>query len=71
MKTKTLTEIRYFPAGSTFSRPVGFKHRLLPAATARRIAKRLRKSGVNVTLASHRVTLTGKERHYLLTRYGV
>lgn len=47
-KTRKLYSVAYFgKKGSCYSRPVGFKSRLLERAKALRIVKRLKASGVD------------------------
>lgn len=47
-KTRKLYSVAYFGKnGSCYSRPVGFKMRLLDRAKAQRIVRRLKKCGVD------------------------
>lgn len=49
---RKLFSVRYFPSGCVFSVPVGHKARLLPYRQANRVAKRLKRSGVDVIVYS-------------------
>jgi len=46
MITRKLHQVRYYPSDISYSRQIGAKMRLLPFNTARRIAARLRRSGI-------------------------
>lgn len=69
IKPRKLYQIRNYRAGYTFGVTVGHKARLLPRGAAERIAKRLRKSGLDVTIASMVVNTTPEQRAHLDRRY--
>lgn len=68
-KTRKLYQIRNHRAGHTFGQTVGHKCRLLPRAAAARIAKRLRRAGLDVTIAPVVVNCTAEQIAYLERRY--
>lgn len=55
--------------GLCMGREVGYKARLLPRKIAMRIAKRLRKSGLFITVDAMIVNLTYEQSEYLDRRY--
>lgn len=68
---RTLYEIRHYPyMGSPHGVRVGRKARLVPLKAARRIAKRLKASGLDVEIGKYSVHLTPAQRDYLDARYG-
>ncbi len=69
IKPRKLYQVRHYRIGYTFGVGVGHKSRLLPRSAAARIAKRLRKSGLDVTIAPVLVNTTPEQRAYLDRRY--
>ncbi|WP_148271010.1 hypothetical protein [Burkholderia glumae] len=69
-KTRTLYSVRYYRTGHVVGTAIGRKARLLPLRIARRIALRLRRSGLEVQLASMVVCLTPAQAEHLARRYG-
>lgn len=70
LKTRKLYQVRHHANGGTWSgRQVGHKARLLPRAAAMRVAKRLRKSGLFITVDPILVNTTAEQRAYLDARY--
>lgn len=71
MKTRKLCLVRsHGLAGTAIGRAVGFKARLLPRVAASRVAKRLRKAGLFITIDPVQVNLTAEQCAYLDRRYG-
>lgn len=68
-KTRKLYQVRQTPVGYTFGRTVGHKCRLLPRAVALRIAKRLRRAGIDATVSPLIVNVTPAQAAYLDARY--
>lgn len=69
-KTRKLYQVRNHPNGGLWSgRQVGHKARLLPRAAAMRIAKRLRKSGLVITVDPIMVNVTPEQAACLDRRY--
>ena len=70
MKTRKLYAVRNHPNNGAWSgRTVGHKSRLMPRATAARVAKRLRKSGLFITIDPIVVNVTPEQIAYLDRRY--
>lgn len=70
LKTRKLYQVRHHANGGLWSgRQVGHKARLLPRVAAMRIAKRLRKSGLFITVDPIMVNLTPEQSAYLDARY--
>ena len=69
-KTRTLYSVSYYRTGHVVGTAVGRKARLIPLRIARRIARRLRRSGLEVQLASMVVRLTPSQAEHLARRYG-
>ncbi|HDR9217353.1 TPA: hypothetical protein QDB35_000022 [Burkholderia vietnamiensis] len=69
-KTRTLYSVRYYRTGQAIGTTVGHKCRLVPLRIARRIARRLRRAGLEVQLASLIVRLTPRQAEHLARRYG-
>lgn len=70
LKTRKLYQVRNHPNdGRSSGKHVGYKMRLLPRAAAMRIAKRLRKSGLFITVDPIMVNLTKQQAAYLDARY--
>jgi hypothetical protein len=70
MKTRKLYQVRNNAnSGLLSGRSVGHKCRLVPYAAARRIAKRLRASGMFITIDPILVNLTLAQASYLDRRY--
>lgn len=69
-KTRKLYQVRNHANGGMWSgRQVGHKARLLPRAAAMRIAKRLRKAGLFITIDPILVNVTPEQAVYLDRRY--
>lgn len=70
MKTRKLYQVRNHSDNGTMSgKQVGCKCRLLPYIAARRIAKRLRASGLFITIDAIIVNCTKEQTDYLDKRY--
>lgn len=70
IKTRKLYQVRNHPNGGLSSgRSVGHKARLLPRPVALRIAKRLRKAGLFITVDPIMVSTTPAQRAYLDARH--
>ena len=70
MKRRKLYSVRnHGNNGLWMGREVGHKARLLPRKIAMRIAKRLRKSGLFITVDALHVNLTVEQCAYLDRRY--
>jgi hypothetical protein len=69
IKTRKLYQVRNYRAGYTFGQTVGHKARLLPRSAAARIAKRLRRAGLDVKISPVTVNVTPEQAFYLDTRY--
>ena len=69
-KRRTLYSVRYYRTGHVIGTAIGHKAGLVPLRTARRIARRLRRSGLDVQLASMVVRLTPGQAEHLAWRYG-
>jgi len=70
IKTRKLYQVRNHPNGGMSSgRCVGHKARLLPRTAAMRIAKRLRKTGLFITVDPIMVNVTPEQAAYLDARY--
>ncbi|HWU71829.1 MAG TPA: hypothetical protein VN017_10800 [Pseudoxanthomonas sp.] len=70
IKTRKLYQVRNHANGGLWSgRQVGHKARLLPRAAAMKIAKRLRKSGLFITIDPIMVNVTPEQAAYLDRRY--
>lgn len=67
LRTRKLYQVRHHPG--VFGRQVGFKARLVPLKAARRIANRLRRSGLDITIDPLVVKLTPEQVNYLERRY--
>jgi hypothetical protein len=70
MKTRKLYSVRHHPSGLVFGCNVGHKARILPRVAALRIAKRLRRSGLEITCWPIIVNVTAGEAADLDRRYG-
>ncbi|KWT65059.1 MULTISPECIES: hypothetical protein [unclassified Variovorax] len=68
-RTRKLFQIRIHRPGHTFGVQVGHKCRLLPRASAARVARRLREAGHCVTIDPILVKLTREQVFYLAKRY--
>lgn len=68
-RTRKLFQIRIHRPGHTFGMQVGHKCRLLPRASAARVARRLRVAGHTVTLDPILVNLTPEQVSWLANRY--
>jgi hypothetical protein len=68
-KTRKLYQVRNHRAGYTFGQTVGHKCRLLPRAAAARVAKRLRRAGLDVSISPVSVNVTPAQAAYLDRRY--
>ena len=70
VKPRKLYQIRHHANDGLWSgRQVGHKARLLPRKAALKIAKRLRKSGLFITVDPIMVNTTKEQREYLDSRY--
>ena len=70
IKTRKLYQVRHHANGGLWSgRSVGHKAKLLPRAAAMRIANRLRKSGLFITVDPIMVNITAAQAAYLDARY--
>lgn len=70
MKTRKLYQVRnHADNGLRSGRNVGYKCRLVPFHAARRIAKRLRASGLFITIDPIMVNVTQAQAAYLDQRY--
>ena len=69
LKTRKLYQVRQTPARHSFGRTVGHKARLLPRAAAARIARRLRRAGVDAMISPLLVNVTPAQAAYLDARY--
>lgn len=70
IKERKLYIVRNHPMNGAWSgRTVGHKARLLPRTAALKIAKRLRKAGLFITIAPLMVNTTKEQRDYLDRRY--
>lgn len=69
IKTRKLYQVRQTPEGYSFGRTVGHKARLMPRAVATRIAKRLRRSGIDAMISPLIVNVTPAQAAYLDARY--
>lgn len=70
IKERKLYAVRNHPMNGAWSGvTVGHKARLLPRGAAMKIAKRLRKSGLFITIAPLIVNTTKEQRDYLSARY--
>ena len=70
IKERKLYAVRNHPMNGAWSGvTVGHKARLLPRSAAMKIAKRLRKSGLFITIAPLVVNTTKEQRDYLSSRY--
>lgn len=66
LKARKLYQVRHHANGGLWSgKCVGHKARLLPRATALRVAKRLRKAGLFITCDPILVNLTPEQAAYL------
>jgi len=68
-KTRKLYQVRNTRPGYTFGQTVGHKCRLLPRAAAMRVAKRLRRAGIDATISPLIVNVTPEQAAYLDRRY--
>lgn len=68
IKTRKLYQIRVHHSGC-FGRQVGHKARLLPRTAALRVAKRLRKCGLDISTDPILVNVTPEQAAYLDRRY--
>lgn len=68
-KLRKLYSVRHTPAGLVFSRPAGHKTRLLPRAAAARVAKRLSRAGLDVSISPMHVKVSPEQAAYLDHRY--
>ena len=70
IKPRKLYQVRHHANNGLWSgRHVGYKGRLLPRAAAMRVAKRLRKAGLFITVDPIMVNTTQAQRDYLDKRY--
>jgi hypothetical protein len=69
IKSRKLYQVRYYAEGATFGVTVGFKCRLMPRSAAARIAKRLRRAGLDVKISPLSVNCTPEQIAYLNQRY--
>lgn len=69
IRTRKLYQVRVHPAGRVFGQHVGHKGRLLPRAPAARVARRLRQSGLTVTIDPMIVKVTPQQVANLAARY--
>lgn len=70
MKSRKLYQVRNHANGGLFNgRAVGHKARLMPRKAASRIAKRLRKAGLFITVEPMIVNVTPEQAAYLDRRY--
>lgn len=70
IKERKLYAVRNHPMNGAWSGvTVGHKARLLPRKAAMKIAKRLRKSGLFITIAPLIINTTKEQRDYLDCRY--
>lgn len=66
IKTRKLYSVRHHANGGTWSgRPVGYKAKLIPRTAAMRLAKRLRKAGLFITVDPVIVNCTPEQCAYL------
>lgn len=68
-KTRKLFQVRVHRPDHTFGEQVGHKCRLLPRVAAARVARRLRRAGLDVTIDPISVKLTPEQVSYLANRY--
>lgn len=68
-RTRKLFQIGIHRPGHTFGVQVGHKCRLLPRASAARVARRLREAGHTVTIDPILVKLTPQQVSWLARRY--
>lgn len=69
LRTRKLFQVRVHRPGHTFGVQVGHKCRLLPRASAARVARRLREAGYTVTIDPILVKLTAGQVSWLANRY--
>lgn len=68
-RTRKLFQIRIHRPGHTFGVQVGHKCRLLPRASAARVARRFREAGHTVTIDPILVKLTSEQVSWLASRH--
>lgn len=68
IKTRKMYQLRNHDGGR-FGKQIGHKARLLPRGPAMQIAKRLRKSGLTISVDPIMVNTTPEQRAYLDRRY--
>ncbi|CAN7364775.1 hypothetical protein [Variovorax sp. LjRoot178] len=68
-RARKLFQIRIHRPGHIFGAQVGHKCRLLPRASAARVARRLREAGHTVTIDPILVKLTPEQVSWLANRY--
>lgn len=69
LKQRTLYSVRYYRPDQVIGRAIGFKSRLVPRRVAQRIARRLRRCGLDVQIAPLAVRLTQEQADHLDRRY--
>lgn len=69
MKTRKLYSVRYYELDKVFGKHAGYKGRLLPRVAAQRVARRLRKAGLDVQISPLVVNVTPAQEDYLKRRY--
>lgn len=69
MKQRTLYSVRYYQPNHVIGTAVGYKCRLVPRRVAQRIARRLRRNGLDVQIAPLAVRLTQQQADHLERRY--
>jgi hypothetical protein len=66
---RTLYGVRHYPAGERFSRHVGHKGRLVPRNAAARIARRLKRAGIDAFVHPYTIHVTPEQNARLNARY--
>lgn len=69
MKKRTLYTVRYYRPDHVMGTAIGYKARLVPRRVAQRIARRLRRNGLDVQIAPLAVHLTQQQADHLDRRY--
>ena len=69
MKKRTPYSVRYYQPDHAIGTAIGFKCRLVPRRVAQRIARRLRRNGLDVQIAPLAVHLTQQQADHLDRRY--
>jgi hypothetical protein len=69
LTSRKLYQVRHHSSPGIFGRQVGHKARLLPRTAAQRVARRLRRAGLFITLDPVTVIVTPEQAGYLARRY--